>query len=168
MRYLSIAILSVLTLGGCATGGLSKSETSLPSAIQLKGEPPQGMVRVIAYRKTSMGMAMGVAISLDGLPVLSLGHNRYDIFFTKPGSKEVTVDHAGNVAKCLKNVFIPPNQTTYLKIADSQNYSTGLMVIAPILGLIKDSQDEKTSRCGGTTEPFLVDELTAQKEISPL
>ena len=168
MKVLLMAIFSAIAISGCATGGISKSETSLPSAMRLKGQPPEGMVRVVAYRNTSMGMAMGVTISMDGLPVLNLGHNRYDIFFTKTGSKEVTVDHAGNVAKCLKSIFIPPNQTTYLKIADSPTYSTSLMVIAPILGLIKDSQDEKSSRYGGTTEPFLVDELTAQKEISSL
>jgi len=159
-------------LGGCAapTGGMDPAAVSVDQHLKSLPAPPTDKARVIIYRDSGYGgMLTPMNLNVDGKTVITMANKTFEPILLDPGPKEVnmTLVLPGNPT-CTKTIFIAPNQLSYIKLGERNDYNKTLANLIPLASILVENAAEKNTRCGGPWEPFLVREVDALKEIKAL
>ena len=160
MKFFTLFFAFVLS--GCAsTGvGINLDKITVAEYITKLPKPSPDKAQLVVYRDTGFDpLAYGLSVLMDGKELVNIGNKKFEVINITPGAKEV------KVFSCVKSIFISPNTINYLKIAKRPEYSELLMLLIPIASIVVENQAEKSTRCGGQFEPFVMNEDDAKKDL---
>ena len=172
-KRFQLTILTVAILTGCASApsvGLSPNTSNIETYLKTLPAPPVDKVRVIVYRDSGfMGSLAGMNLLADEKIFITIANKKFESVLLTPGPKEVKTEIAitlpGNPT-CEKTIFIAPNQTNFVKIGERNEYNQFLATLIPIASIIVENNSLKNSKCNGPSEPFVIREADALKEIN--
>lgn len=171
-----IAVACVVILSGCAAPatGFRSSDRDVRAYLAGASKVPAGKARLVVYAYQGLGSGWNhssgfFTLNLNDKRIFSnLGNTRYDSSIVDAGPAKISAGGEGDIGDCVQNYFLPPGETTFIKIS-VREAARGAQAVFGLLGaLIESAASKAKDDCGGYYKTELVPAEEAISEITKL